>query len=170
MICCKAASPILQEFNNPRPLGGYARQLLRRGHRAIHASVEKQPLRKGSSSGPARFFGAAHATQSIHVEFELFGANPPRGTVGQTEKDRVQMQRQREPKEPQVEAKRAKRSQYFHEWETVHFAPGTDPLKHKDFVVVTMKITAHGVLSKMCGEILQKSELCYYWIQHHFEQ
>ena len=32
-----------------------------------------------------------------------------------------------------------------------------EPLKHKDFVVVTMKITAHGFLSKMCGEILHKS-------------
>lgn len=71
MICYKAACPILQEFK-PRPLAGYARQLLRRGHRAIHASVEKQPLGKESSSGPVRFFGAVHATQSIHVERTLW--------------------------------------------------------------------------------------------------
>ena len=45
---------------------------------------------------------------------------------------------------------------YFHEWHLQTYGQG-EPLKHKDFVVVTMKITAQGFLSKMCGEILHKS-------------
>ena len=50
------------------------------------------------------------------------------------------------------------RSQYFHEWHLQTYGqPGAEPLKHKDFVVVTMKITSQGFLSKMCGEILHRS-------------
>ena len=37
------------------------------------------------------------------------------------------------------------RSQYFHEWEHRY-----------GFVVVTMKISSSGFVSKMCGEVLQK--------------
>lgn len=48
------------------------------------------------------------------------------------------------------------RSQYFTEWEALYGSGENPGLKHKDFVVVTMKITAHGFVSKMCGEILQK--------------
>ena len=48
------------------------------------------------------------------------------------------------------------RSQYFHEWEA-RYGSGENPgLTHKDFVVVTMRITSFGFVSKMCGEILQK--------------
>ena len=53
------------------------------------------------------------------------------------------------------------RSQYFHEWHLQTYGQG-EPLKHKDFVVVMMKITAHGFLSKMCGEIFHKSAKDHY--------
>lgn len=80
-LSSKAAYRILQEFTF-RPLGWLCPPALQNGHRAIHASVEKQPLGKESSGGPARFFGAAHATQSIHVERTLW-SQPSTGNRGQ---------------------------------------------------------------------------------------
>ena len=42
------------------------------------------------------------------------------------------------------------RSQYFHDWEA-RYGSGENPgLKNKDFVVVTMRITSFGFVSKMC--------------------
>ena len=48
------------------------------------------------------------------------------------------------------------RSQYFHEWEHRYGFSQTPGLTHKEFVVVTMKISSSGFVSKMCGEVLQK--------------
>ena len=51
------------------------------------------------------------------------------------------------------------RSQYFHDWEVRYGFGQTPGLTHKEFVVivvVTMRITSSGFVSKMCGEILQK--------------
>ena len=48
------------------------------------------------------------------------------------------------------------RSQYFHDWETRYGFGQTPGLTHKEFVVVTMKISSSGFVSKMCGEVLQK--------------
>ena len=48
------------------------------------------------------------------------------------------------------------RSHYFAEWERLYVTPESEQLAHKDFVIVTMRLSAIGYVSKTCGNILQR--------------